>query len=167
MTEPLPKAELFDADGTLWDVRSIRHHVTPPKRDFHAFHMASIFCPPNPEVVEFVHEAVRKGRTPLLVTARMMKYRQVTMRWLERQEVPITKVWMRANEDTRPDYVIKQELLDRIRLHFDVVKAYDDNPAVVEVWERNKIETIKIPGWDDQFTGLALPPDLSTPGQGV
>jgi hypothetical protein len=151
----LPEAEIFDADGTLWDVRGIRHYVTPPRRDFHAFHMASLFCPPNSDVIADVHTAVAKGRVPLLVTARQAQYRAVTQRWLERHQVPIVSIWMRANGDLRKDYVIKKEILDKIRLQYRVVKATDDNPAVIELWENEGIPYRLVPGWDDQFTGLA------------
>lgn len=147
----LPEASIFDADGTLWNVDGIRHYVTPPHSNFHAFHMASIFCPPNPEVVERVHRAIELGRVPLLVTARMAKYRQVTKRWLERHEVPITSIWMRANDDFRKDAIVKREILAKIRLQYNPVDATDDNPAVIEVWEDEGLETHVVPGWDKQF----------------
>lgn len=153
----LPEAELFDMDGTLCDVRGIRHYVTPPSRDFHRFHMASAFCPPNPEVVERVHEAKANGRAALIVTARMARYRTVTRKWLESLQIPFDGIWMRANDDLRKDAVVKREILARIRLQYVVVRAHDDNPAVVEVWEDEGIETLIVPGWDEQFTGLPLP----------
>ncbi|QBZ72131.1 hypothetical protein SEA_KRADAL_245 [Streptomyces phage Kradal] len=153
----LPEAELFDMDGTLCDVRGIRHYVTPPMRDFHAFHMASAFCPPHPEVVERVHEARAKGRKAIIVTARMARYRTVTRKWLEGCEIPFDGIWMRANDDLRKDYVVKKEILTRIRLQYRVVKAHDDNPAVIRLWQEEGIETEIVPGWDDQFTGLPLP----------
>lgn len=149
----LPKAALFDADGTLWNVDGIRHYVTPPKSDFHAFHMASIFCPPNLEVVAKVHEAVEEGLTTLLVTARMAKYRKVTERWLERHEVPIASIWMRANGDLRKDAVVKREILSRIRLRYNPVEATDDNPAVIGVWQDEGLVTHVVPGWERQFKG--------------
>lgn len=147
----LPKASIFDADGTLWDVSGIRHYVTPPHSNFHAFHMASIFCPPNPEVVTMVHEAIEEGRVPLLVTARMAKYRQVTKRWLERHEVPITSIWMRGNGDFRKDAIVKREILAKIRLQYDPVDATDDNPAVIEVWEDEGLKTRIVPGWNSHL----------------
>jgi hypothetical protein len=149
-----PKAAIFDADGTLWDVQGIRHYVTPPHRNFHAFHMASIFCPPNPEVVAKVHEAVARGLTPLLVTARKEMYRQITLRWLERQRVPIdpAHVWMRPNWDPRKDYLVKRDILASIRRGFDPVEACDDNPEVVRLWTEEGIRCEVVPGW-----GLPLP----------
>lgn len=160
----LPEAEIFDADGTLWDVRGARHHVTPPNSNYHAFHMASIFCPPFPDVVAKVHEAVAKGRIPILVTARMEKYRQVTERWLERHEVPISRdrIWMRTNEDFRKDFVIKEEILHEILERYRVVKATDDNPAVIALWKKYGIETEVVPGWDHQFTNLPASRERAT-----
>lgn len=154
------EAEIFDCDGTLCNVSSVRHYVTPPNRDFHSFHMASAFCPPHPEVVERVHEAKAKGRAVLVVTARMARYRTLTRKWLESCQIPFDSIWTRANDDFRKDAIVKREILAKIRANgFVVMKAYDDNPAVIEVWEDEGIETEIVPGWDDQFTGLLLPQD--------
>lgn len=154
------EAEIFDVDGTLCDVSSVRHYVTPPNRDFHSFHMASAFCPPHPKVVERVHEAKAKGRAVLVVTARMARYRTLTRKWLESCQIPFDSIWTRANDDFRKDAIVKREILAKIRANgFVVMKAHDDNPAVVEVWEDEGIETKIVPGWDDQFTGLLLPQD--------
>jgi hypothetical protein len=166
MTEKLPEAELFDVDGTLCDVRSIRHYVTPPNRDFHSFHMASAFCPPNLEVVERLHEARGKGRAALIVTARMARYRTLTRKWLESCQIPFDGIWTRANDDLRKDYVVKKEILDRIRLQYRVIKAHDDNPAVIKLWEDEGIETEIVPGWDEQFTDPSLP-HVSTTRKGL
>lgn len=156
----LQEAEIFDVDGTLCNVTSVRHYVTPPNRDFHSFHMASAFCPPNPEVVERVHEAKAKGRAAIVVTARMARYRTLTRKWLQSCEIPFDSLWMRANDDFRKDAIVKREILAKIRANgFVVMKAYDDNPAVTVVWEDEGIETVVVPGWDDQFTGLLLPQD--------
>ncbi len=154
------EAEIFDVDGTLCNVTSVRHYVTPPNRDFHSFHMASAFCPPHEVLVERVHEAKAKGRAVLVVTARMARYRTLTRKWLESCQIPFDSIWTRANDDFRKDAIVKREILAKIRANgFVVMKAHDDNPAVVEVWEDEGIETKIVPGWDDQFTGLLLPQD--------
>jgi uncharacterized HAD superfamily protein len=91
---------------------------------------------------------VERGLVPLLVTARMAKYRQVTQRWLERHEIPINHIWMRSNGDFRKDAVVKREILKKIRLQYDPVEATDDNPAVIEVWENEGLVTHIVPGWN-------------------
>lgn len=51
-------ALLVDLDGTLVDVSGIRHFVEGGKRDFDSFHLESVNCPPNWNVLE----AVKKYR---------------------------------------------------------------------------------------------------------
>lgn len=142
------EAEIFDMDGTLCDVRSIRHHVAGPKRNFHAFHMESASCPPNPEVVAAAHRAKEAGRAVLIVTARMRKYERVTSVWLALHGVPSDALFMRADGDQRPDYEVKREILARIRRSWDPVHAHDDNPAVCALWEEEQIPYTVVPGWE-------------------
>src|ERR1044072_7942469 len=99
----LQEAEIFDVDGTLCNVTSVRHYVTPPNRDFHSFHMASAFCPPHAEVVKRVHEAKAKGRAAIVVTARMARYRTLTRKWLQSCGIPFDSLRMRATDDFRRD----------------------------------------------------------------
>lgn len=151
MTE-LQEAEIFDVDGTLCDVRGIRHYVAGENRDFHRFHMASQFCPPNHEVVERAHEARSSGRAVIVVTARMARYRALTRKWLNAWEIPFDALHTRRDGDFRKDAVIKREILTVIRRDFVVVKAHDDNPDVIAVWQEEGLETKIVPGWNEQFT---------------
>src|ERR1044072_4738768 len=107
----LQEAEIFDVDGTLCNVTSVRHYVTPPNRDFHSFHMASAFCPPHEEVVKRVQEAKAKGRAAIGVPARMARYRTLTRKWLQSCGIPFDSLWMRANDDFRKDAIVKREIL--------------------------------------------------------
>jgi len=151
------KAEIFDVDGTLCDVRGIRHYVTPPNRDFHSFHMASQFCPPNHEVVERAHEARAKGHAIAVVTSRLARYRMLTRRWLNAWDIPFDVLKTRKDGDFRKDAVVKREILAELRKDFIIVKAHDDNPSVAEVWVEEGIEVNFVPGWDEQFSGLVIP----------
>lgn len=152
MIEQLREAEIFDCDGTLCDVRGIRHYVTPPNRDFHSFHPASAFCPPNPEVVEWAHEARADGRAVLVVTARMRRYRILTRKWLTSWDIPFDGLWTRPDGDFRKDAVVKRQILAEIRaLGYDPRRATDDNPEVLDVWDDEGLETRIVPGWHDQF----------------
>jgi hypothetical protein len=145
------KAELYDVDGTLCDVRGIRHYVTSEKRDFHSFHMASQFCPPNHDVVEWARAARAEGRAVIVVTARMARYRMLTRRWLNAWDIPFDILRTRQDGDFRKDAVVKREILASLRQDFDIVTAYDDNPAVIDVWQSEGIRTVVVPGWDEQF----------------
>lgn len=141
------KARIFDVDGTLCDVSSIRHLVTGATRNFDAFHLASIDCPPNPHVVKAAQESEAEGIAPLIVTARQTKYRNVTAFWLAMHHVPSERLYMRRTGDMRPDYEVKRDILARIRDSWDVIEAWDDNPSVIQLWTEEKIPTILVPGW--------------------
>lgn len=142
-----PEAVIFDMDGTLCDVRGIRHLLNGPGR-FHAFHTASIDCPPHPWVVEAARREQAAGRAVLIVTARQARYRNLTAMWLALHGVPSDAMWMRGDHDHRPDYGVKREILAWIRALYRPVHAFDDNPSVLELWAEENIPVTVVPGWD-------------------
>lgn len=148
MAEPaLRDAVIFDMDGTLCDVRSIRPLLNGPGR-FHAFHTASASCPPHPHVVAAARAAERDGLAVLIVTGRSVRYRPHTAMWLALHEVPSEAMFMRAARDYRPDYEVKRDILGSIRTRYRPVHAWDDNPAVLRLWAEEGIPTTVVPGWD-------------------
>ena len=140
-------AIIFDADGTLVDVRGIRHYVRGKWRDFDSFHRSSLFSPPVQSVVDMAFDADREGYAVIVVTAREDKYRDVTQAWLDKHAVPYENIYMRPTGDSRKDSIVKEELLERILEDYDVVHAVDDNPAVKEVWHNANILTTVVPGF--------------------
>jgi phosphoglycolate phosphatase-like HAD superfamily hydrolase len=143
----LRDAVIFDMDGTLCDVRSIRHLINGPG-GFDAFHQASIDCPPHEWVVEAAREAHAAGQAVLIVTGRAQKHRNVTAMWLALHNVPSDGMWMRRNGDFRKDFIVKREILARIRQRFNPVRAWDDNPNVLDLWRQENIPVTVVPGWD-------------------
>lgn len=136
-------------DGTLVDVSSIRHLVEGPDKNFDAFHKESVSCPSVGWVLESAKEAKKLGFTVIQVTARQEKYRPHTSWWLADWEVPSDGLYMRATGDFRPDYIVKSEIVDRLLKTYDIVKAFDDNPAVIELWREYGIPCVVVPGWQD------------------
>lgn len=151
---PLPNAVIFDMDGTLADVRGIRHHIVPPNpkpkgwyKDFHAFHSDSVNCPPNAHVVDHAIRASLLGNAILVVTARRAMYRNQTAMWLAINGVPSDALYMRGNKDGREDFLVKKDILDSIRTRYNVIHAVDDNPAVLALWEQEGIPTTVVEGF--------------------
>lgn len=139
---------IFDMDGTLCDVRSIRHLLDGPGA-FHAFHRASVDCPPHRHVVEAARAAHAGGLAVLIVTARTVAFRPHTAMWLALHEVPSDAMWMRATRDGRPDYEVKRSILARVRERYVPVHAWDDNPNVLRLWAEEGIPTTVVPGWGE------------------
>ncbi|MGA5127698.1 hypothetical protein ACPCAG_30905 [Streptomyces pseudogriseolus] len=145
----LQDAEIFDADGTLVDVTEIRPLIKGPG-GFTAFHRASIDCPPHQDVVDAARQAHAKGRAVLVVTGRDRRWERLTSMWLAMHGVPTDGLWMRGRGDYRPDYVIKREILRSLRRSYNIVRAWDDNPNVIRLWQEEGIPVEIVPGWQDE-----------------
>lgn len=149
---PMKDAVIFDCDGTLVNVDSVRHHLFGKDRNFHRFHRESVNCPPNEDVVAAAVEAYESGLSVLIVTARVFRYCWETMFWLSHHlPVPYEELYMRRDGDFRPDGIVKREILSMIRDdRYNVVRAWDDNPGVIEVWQSEGIPVTIVPGWVDE-----------------
>lgn len=149
-----PHAVIFDMDGTLADVSSIRHYIVPPTpkpkgwyKDFHAFHSASASVPVNGAVRDHAIRASLLGNAVLIVTARRAMYRNPTAWFLAMHGIPSDALYMRGDKDGRPDYEVKKDILASIRTRYNVIHAVDDNPSVIALWEENGIPTTVVEGF--------------------
>lgn len=148
MTELLI-AKYFDFQGTLVDVRGIRHLLDSPGR-YDSFHRATLSCPPIPWVVSEARNAHIRGETVLLGTGMNEKYRRIVTWWLADHEVHVDDLQMRGDDDFRKDYVIKNEMRERWQQTHRIDHAWDDNPAVIEhVWAAHNIPHTTVPGWEE------------------
>ncbi len=143
-----PKAHIYDVDGTLANVDPYLHYVRGSNRDYDAFHEASIDALPNIEVLEMLNNSVADEYSVIIVTSRKEKYRGLTSMWLAKNKIRSHALFMRADNDNRPDYEAKKDMLDKITELWDVTHAVDDNPNVIRLWEDNNITTTKIGNWD-------------------
>ena len=143
-----PTAYIFDVDGTLANVDPYLHLVRGSNRDYNAFHEASIDAMPNLDVVEMLNNAVADRHSILVVTSRKEKYRGLTSMWLAKNNIRSHGLFMRLDDDNRPDYEAKKDILDKINSLWNVVHAVDDNPNVIKLWQDHDIPTTKIGTWD-------------------
>lgn len=143
-----PTAYIFDVDGTLANVDEFLHFMRGGKKDYDSFHSASINAKPNLEVFSMLDNAISKGHAILIVTSRKEKWRGLTSMWLAKNNARSHALFMRDNDDNRPDYEVKKDILNKIQDFWVVVHAVDDNPNVIRLWEENKIPTTKIGTWD-------------------
>lgn len=144
-----PKVCVFDMDGTLCDVRSIRDYVTGDVKDFPTFHRLSRGCPENKQVTGLLWDAVAAGYTVIVVTARPEQFRDLTQEWLLERSIT-APLYMRKDGDYRPDFEVKDDILDQVeRDHGTVEHAVDDNPALVELFERRGVDLVKVTGYNE------------------
>jgi predicted kinase len=162
------QAVIFDADGTLADVRGIRHFVRGKYKNFDMFHRSSLWSPPNQEVVDMAIAAHEAGLSVLVVTARTEMYRGVTQKWLDELDTPISyeNIYMRPDGDMRKDILVKREILDKIREDYDIVHCVDDNIFVNFMWSEEGIQTTKVPGFTEEdivLIGETTPIHITNP----
>lgn len=154
MNEVLTKqpAVIFDMDGTLCDVTSIRHYVLDRRRrNYHAFHYLSVFCPPFGWVRSEAKRHHADKVTVLVVTARREEWQALTEQWLMSHDIPYEEVRMRKQDDPRKDKIIKGEILDDLLETYDIIHAYDDNPSIIELWRERDIPHTVVPGWAEEY----------------
>jgi hypothetical protein len=151
----MKSAVIFDMDGTLADVSSIRHHLKAfdaTKRrvikHFDRFHAESVNVPPHSYVVNAAQVAKMLGHDVLIVTARKHMWRNHTAWWLALHGVPSDALFMRGNLDNRKDYEVKKDILATIRKAWNPIYAWDDNPAIIKLWEEESIPHTVVEGWD-------------------
>lgn len=139
---------VFDMDGTLADVSGIRHFLP----NFHAFHSESVNVPAHDWVVDALHRAFAAGINVVIVTARSSKYMNHTVWWLLLNDIPFDQMYMRKATDNRPDREVKEEIVKRMKHDgFNPVHAFDDNPAIVEMWQDMGVPVTIVPGFDMKF----------------
>lgn len=144
------KGVIFDVDGTLADVRSIRHYVVGTRRkNFDAFHAESVNVPPHAHVANAAQVAEMLGHDVLVVTARKVRWARHTAMWLALNQIPSAAMFMRGDADGRPDVEVKRDILRAIKRSWDVVAAWDDNPKIIELWKSEGIPTNIVEGWID------------------
>lgn len=153
-------AVIVDIDGTLCDVRGIRHFVDGDtegkrRRDFDRFHAESIKCPAFHDVVTLVSRAKANGLAILVVTGREERWSFLTSTWLAEHQVEYDELFMRSAKDYRPDHVIKAEMLHAIVDSYRPVLAVDDREDIAEVWASAGIPTA-IVGEDGQVAKPCL-----------
>ena len=130
----LPNAYIFDMDGTLSDVTHRVHFITDNSKDWDAFFEGIEKDNPKLDVLNTLKELSREN-TILIVTGRHAKYRQVTMDWLDKYNVPYDILITRKDSDFREDTIIKQEIYNNeIKNKFHVVGVFDDRTRVVKMW---------------------------------
>lgn len=144
----MTEAVIFDLQGTLVNVSSVRHLVECDKPDFDAFHTATATCPAIWSVVDEAKRAHVAQKVVIVMTGMNEKFRAPMVKWLNSHEVPFSLLMMRPNRDFRKDFIVKREMLLEAQLRgFVVTHAWDDNPQIVDLWKRENIPVTVVPGW--------------------
>ncbi len=138
-------AVIWDFHGTLAITAPIVHLVQ--ERRYDEFYEASLTCEPNPRVVDAARRAHMRGFANLLFTGMSDAYEAGLQSWLLRNGVPMDVVRMRPVGDRRKDFLLKERMHRELSGRYVMVRAWEDSPGVVRLWEGLHIPVTVIPGW--------------------
>jgi hypothetical protein len=150
------KTVIVDIDGTLADCRHRLHHVLPgARRNWNAFFAAmsddSLIHP----VADVVRQLAVESKV-VLCSGRPEDYRPATEAWLDAYGVPRDALYMRPAGDTRPDHVVKAQILDGIRADgYEPFIVIDDRQSVVDMWRENGLVCLQAAPSDAEFPATA------------
>ena len=123
----LPKAIICDLDGTL----ALMNHRNP----FDASHCEEDRL--NTPVANTLKAFAKERYQILLVSGREDRFREPTLRFLEKYDIPYHRLWMREAKDFRKDSIVKSEIFEaEIKDKYFVEFVLDDRDQVVELWRK-------------------------------
>ena len=130
----LAAAYIFDIDGTL------AHTTGRSPYDY-----SKVGTDKVDESVREVLIALAANHRIIIVSGRKAECREETLDWLNANFIPFDKLYMRADEDGRPDSIVKYEILrDKIAPKFEVRGVFDDRPSVCRMWRDVGVKTFQV-----------------------
>ena len=143
------RVAIFDVDGTLMDIDHRRKYVESEQKDWKKFFEYMKFDTIRDDVFHMAHALEADGYVIIVCSGRNEKYRDITEQQLAFGKLKYEALMMRGDQDYRPDYEVKQEMLDRMRKEgLDPKISVDDRPSVVKMWRQNGLTTFDVGGWE-------------------
>ena len=131
----LRRAVVVDIDGVLADAQGRQHHLSWDRRDWDAFFDA---CGDDPVVdeVRTLLALLDVSLVVLLVTARPLRVRDLTLSWLEDHGLRWDLLVMRPAEEHAPAVVFKRDEVDGLRDEGFVLElALEDDPRNRDMYQ--------------------------------
>lgn len=136
----LPKAVIFDIDGTLAE--------KAPERDIYDISKVSL-DKPRKHVVELLNMYWTKGYKIIICSGRDDSSYEDTYWWLQEHDINFNKLCMRVTGDKRIDAVVKEEIFwNDIFPYYNVQLVVDDRSQVVRQWRAMGLECFQVANGD-------------------
>ena len=132
----LPKVAVFDIDGTL----TLGPHNRSPY-EWHKVGQDKV----NSMVRHLVLTQRASARDILIVSGRDSVCRSETIQWLEDNDIPYDKLFMRVTGDSRADDIIKEEIIDQdILPNYNIKMWVDDRLKVCRMIHRKGLPLLRV-----------------------
>ena len=132
------RVAIFDVDGTLMDINHRRKYVESDHKNWKKFFEYMEFDTIRDDVFQLAHALEADGYVIIVCSGRNERHRELTEKQLAFGKLKYEALMMRADDDYRPDWEVKREMLARMRnegLHPKI--AVDDRPSVVMMWREH------------------------------
>ncbi|MBL4811262.1 MAG: hypothetical protein JKX69_02630 [Rhodobacteraceae bacterium] len=136
---------LFDIDGTLADITHRRGYLDGDRPNWAKFNATMGDDTPFEPICALYRTLWETGAyNMVLVTGRSADFRKITEQWLVWNALPYERLLMRKANDYRADYIVKEEILDRLLAGGeDIAFTVDDRQQVVDMWRRRGITCLQ------------------------
>jgi HAD superfamily, subfamily IIIB (Acid phosphatase) len=138
---------LVDIDGTVADASHRLHFIQTKPADWKSFYEACTDDLPIYNVITIIRLLRRSGATVIAVTGRSDEIKKQTDAWLLDFGVCPNALYMRKKGDHREDYVVKEEILNQIKLDWpkeDIVGVFEDRQQVVDMYRAKGLTVFQV-----------------------
>jgi hypothetical protein len=134
-----------DIDGTIADLTHRLHYIKNKPKDWNKFFDQCQFDAPFGDICYLLDIFKGAGKTIIYVSGRSSVVEKATKEWLYKFNLPAGRLYMRSEGDYRADYIIKEEIIDRIELTpEEVLCVLDDRNQVVNMWRRRGFRVLQV-----------------------
>jgi len=131
---------IADLDGTLCDSNH-RMHLFREKR-YDEFNSRACEDAPIENICNMIRSLKNSDPSEvkvIIMTAREEKWRNKTVDWLKRYDIPWDLLHMRPNGDQRSDWQVKEEMFLLKHCNKNIWFAIEDRKECVNMWRNNLI----------------------------
>ncbi len=141
---------IVDIDGTIADNSHRTHFLRQSPKDWDSYKALVMVDKPIEDNLFVIRSMVRSGCRAVLCSGRGEEERQDTVDWLSMHGFHwFQGLYMRPAADFRPDYIIKAELYEKIKLDgFDPRIVFDDRNSVVKMWREKGLRVMHVADGD-------------------
>ena len=109
------------------------------KPDWKSFYKDCVNDKPIAPTIDLLCALQEYGAKVIFITGRPCKYMNETIQWLEKYtDEPVKSLYMRLNDDHRPDYIVKKEIYEtQIKPNLkneSVWGVFEDRKQCVDMW---------------------------------
>jgi len=143
--QPWERLVLVDMDGTLADCSERKKYISEGRHDWGSFEGDAVLLDtPRWPIIGLVGMLSAQGYTILIVSGRQIdRAGKNTVTWLDGFKVPYKHIFMRNGGDSRPDNIVKQEILDKLPKD-QISYVLDDRDQVVKMWRENGLTCLQV-----------------------